>query len=452
MLFVLLSHVLNVLKTSNQAEINRRVSVVSSLLKASSFDAVITYDIARLDSIIEDVMKTNSLVYLRYITPDGIVMTASQEAANSTKSLKKDLDITDVDDGIFDTEVALSIFGESHGSIEFGIDLRNLESLMNESRRQTLIIAAIAVVLVCLFSIVLANYLARNLALLRDASHRVASGSLDVRLEARGKDELAETANAFNLMTAALQEQTNGRIVALEQAKIANEAKSTFLASMSHELRTPLNSIIGFSRILIRKLENDIEPRQIESLRIILRNGHLLLDTVNSILDLSKVASGKMDVQMSEFSAIALADECMDITKRLFEEKGLVLESVYPGQDIEITSDRQKLAQVLINFLSNAAKYTSSGKATISIEKLPSNAVRFDVKDTGQGIKPDQEKLLFQRFTRLNETQNATIQGTGLGLSLVAEYADLLGGEVSYSPGKEGGSIFSIIVPAAPRT
>lgn len=127
--------------------------------------------------------------------------------------------------------------------------------------------------------------------------------------------------------------------------------------------------------------------------------------------------------------------------------KNLSLRVECPEDAVVLYTDKQKIVQILINYLSNAAKYSNEGGAVLSIAELPDDRVRFSVSDSGQGIPESQRIYLFERFTRLNQEVNANIQGTGLGLALVAEYADLLQGTAEYEKSEMGGSVFSITIP-----
>lgn len=449
LLFILVTHTLQVLRTSNESQIKQRVDTLSALLMASSKDAMMSYDLATLDSIITDIIKTDNLNYIRYILPNGKVLAKSQNAPKEDINIIPDIDITQVEDGILDWATPVESYGQPIGVIQFGVSLKELEALIESATRKTVIIAAIEVVLVALFSVFLGNYLTRNLAELRRASQQVAEGNFNIPLTVKGQDELAETAVAFNAMIASLEERTLARMEALKDAQVANEAKSAFIASMSHELRTPLNSIIGFTNILIRKLEGEIDERKMKSLQTVLKNAELLLEMVNGILDLSAIASGKMDVRVQTFNAEDLFKEAKHTVKQLFKEKGLSLDIILPKQPVILETDKSKLRQVLVNYLSNAAKYTDSGGVVLRMEMPSKSTALFLVEDTGQGIPPEQEQYLFERFARLNKQANAHIQGTGLGLSLVNEYAGLLGGKAGYSPREGGGSIFSVIIPIA---
>lgn len=319
LLFILVAQTLTVLRASNESEIERRVRVMSSLLEASSREALMSYDLATLDAIIKAVMEEGGIQYIRYLSQAGKIL-ASSNSGNG-QAFEPDEALVSVDDGVFDREVVLVHLDQQLGRIQFGVDLRNLENLLEDSRRKTILIAAMEVILVAMFSIFLANYLTRNLASLRDASVKVSNGHLDFKIEAKGNDELAQTAEAFNLMIAALSKQVSATEHALQEAQVANEAKTVFLSNMSHELRTPLNSVIGFTRILLRKLHGTLSSREYDSLMTVHNNGVLLLNMVNTILDLSKISSGKMVVNAEEFLAGAAMEEAVSVVSSLYKDK-----------------------------------------------------------------------------------------------------------------------------------
>ncbi len=241
----------------------------------------------------------------------------------------------------------------------------------------------------------------------------------------------------------------------LERARIRAEAaaaaKSAFLANMSHELRTPLTSIIGFSRLMGEQRDLADESRRYA--RRILDASEALLAIINDVLDVSKLEAGQVELEIQPLSVRQLVEETTGIVAIQAEAKGLELRAELDPKAPElVTGDVARLRQVLLNFLSNAVKFTSEGSITVKSRwkgRKRSGRLRMEVIDTGDGIAPDKVGRLFERFSQAEVSINRTHGGTGLGLAICKATIELMGGEVGVdtSPGK--GSTFWFELPAA---
>ncbi len=227
-------------------------------------------------------------------------------------------------------------------------------------------------------------------------------------------------------------------IEARDKAQSADRLKSAFLASMSHEIRTPLNAIVGFSGLLV---ETDDKDECEEYNKIIESNNELLLQIISDILDFAKIEAGTFDFNIDEVDVPTMCRDVIATTKsKVMPGVELVLEHI--GEDYKIKSDGSRLRQVLINFISNAAKFTDNGSITVGVEKIDSSHLRFYVKDTGIGIAPDKIDTVFDRFVKLNTFS----QGTGLGLSICKSIIDQLGGKIGVDSQVGKGSTFWFIL------
>ncbi|MGR3173653.1 MAG: CHASE domain-containing protein [Candidatus Scalindua sp.] len=235
-------------------------------------------------------------------------------------------------------------------------------------------------------------------------------------------------------------EKANTRLKELDQLK------SMFIASMSHELRTPLNSIIGFTGIILQGMDGEINSQQNDHLGRVNRSAKHLLSLINDIIDLSKVEAGKVDVFPEDIALDEVVNEAVESVRLQANEKGLALDVSVP-KGVRMNTDRKRLYQCILNYLSNAVKFTESG--TISITAHDTNGeVEIIVSDTGIGISRQDQQRLFKPFVRIDSHLRAKTLGTGLGLYLTRKLTtELLGGTVGVQsqPGK--GSTFTLRLP-----
>ncbi len=182
--------------------------------------------------------------------------------------------------------------------------------------------------------------------------------------------------------------------------------KSEFLANMAHELRTPLNSIIGLSELILKEPISDESIK--EKIKLIYTSGTQLLNIINDVLDLSKIESGKMEVNCEEFSLKEVFDYVKHIVKPQCDQKGLELIIENNLTNNNLVTDRHKLVQILLNLLSNAVKYTERGKIEVIAKEIDQNNIRIDIRDTGIGIKQELLDTIFEAFRRIESKKNYT--------------------------------------------
>ncbi len=225
----------------------------------------------------------------------------------------------------------------------------------------------------------------------------------------------------------------------------ASEAKSRFLAAVSHDLRTPLNAILGFSDVLLQRMFGELNPKQEEYLGDIHSAGEHQLALVNDLLDLSKIEAGKMELHPVPFSVPELVESAMAIVRPLADAKHLRLScTIAPGVGT-MHQDPARLKQVLLNLLSNAIKFTTTGTVALDVSEAD-DRVRIAVSDTGVGIRPEDQALVFDEFRQVGASARSA-QGTGLGLALVRGFARMMGGEVTLVSELGRGSTFTIVIP-----
>jgi len=433
-------------KTRGTAE---KAHTTATLFATMARDAVLSDDLASLESFADAVMAEADVLALRVIGQGDRVL---------------------VDRGRWDhpeLEWAASRIQEAgigFGEIQVGLSTAAKQGLLAEARERLLGLALLEMGLVALLSLLLGNYLTRGLRQLQAAALRISSDSLTSGAQFHpvpvlGKDELAATALAFNRMAAGLQEGYEALRQAREEAEQAaaearaaskeaeraNAAKSRFLAHMSHELRTPLNAVIG-TLDLARDWE--LPKPQLEQLQMADAAGHSLLELINNVLDLSKVEAGEMSLYPEPTPLAGLIERVAAVVGPLARAKGLDLEvNLDPQLPRVVAVDGLRLRQVLVNLAGNAVKFTDSGCVRVRVQALcshqPCTRLSFAVEDTGRGIPLDQLDILFEEFSQVREGHHPGATGTGLGLAITRRLVVLLGGEIKVESHLGQGSRFS---------
>lgn len=233
-----------------------------------------------------------------------------------------------------------------------------------------------------------------------------------------------------------------------KQLELSGKYKSEFLANMSHELRTPLNSLLILSKDLADNKRKNLSEDQVESANIIYKSGHDLLVLINDVLDLSKIESGKMSVNLERVVLRKFAKELMSTFKLQATEKKLDLDLIFDDDLPEvIRTDSHRLNQILKNLISNALKFTERGKVQVEIKKQNKDKILFSVIDSGIGIPEEKHSAIFEAFQQADGSTSRKYGGTGLGLSISRELAKLLGGEIFLKSKVNQGSTFSLSLP-----
>ncbi len=273
---------------------------------------------------------------------------------------------------------------------------------------------------------------------------RIANDGVEaMNLELQTMNEESRSVNEELLMQQQELAESNRRL------ELVSRTKSDFLANMSHELRTPLNSVIGFSEVLLDRLFGPINDKQQEYLKNIWSSGKYLLALINDILDLAKVESGKMELELSTFSL----SETLEASLTMLQEKALkgrvdLRLELAPEADVEIVADQRKIKQILFNLLSNAVKFTpAGGSVTVRARPVAVNSIEIAVADTGRGIKEEDMGKLFQTFTQLESAYTKEFEGTGLGLALTKMLVKLHGGRIWAESEYGKGSRFGFVLP-----
>lgn len=347
------------------------------------------------------------------------------------------------------------------------------KSLLYESGRIISLITALVVLLSVfavpiLIFVVVRNLLLSPIQLLGEASQKAGDGDLNVYLPGHSNDEIGILFNDFNHMigqirdtqielkgfkehleekvetrTRALEEMNQQLALAITQAEQANQLKSRFLANMSHEIRTPLTAIMGFTEQL---LQTPADANKEQYLATILRNSRHLLELINNILDLSKIEAEKLAVDKTKLSLVSLIHDIDAIVAPMAAEKLLKFDIFYEFPLPKyLYSDVTRLKQILLNVCSNAVKFTEMGNISLNIAFEPiSGAFQFTVRDTGIGMSANELERVFKPFEQADSSTTRRFGGTGLGLCISKNLAQLLGGDVTVKSQQGIGSEFIV--------
>jgi two-component system, NarL family, sensor histidine kinase BarA len=344
--------------------------------------------------------------------------------------------------------------------VKIQIPTDQVESGVHENWALLIAAALVSAILLMTGSYLIVRYIiVKPVKHLKEVSDAISAGELNVRSEIQTGDEFEDLSHAFNRMLRNLLSMQDRlrkvnsdldlKVDELAQANMAlyesNRLKSDFLATMSHELRTPLNSILGFSDVLLGS--DSLQDKQLRWVRNIRTSGEQLLNLINDILDLAKIEAGKMQVRVEEFSIRDVCEGLFNLFRPFAEKKNIELKEQIATDIPLLRQDAGKLQQILSNLLSNAIKFTPEGGRVLLKVDADAMYVTVIVSDTGVGIAPEDQELVFEKFRQAGNPLTREHAGTGLGLSIVRELSKLLGGEVTLQSELGRGSTFSVRLP-----
>ena len=335
---------------------------------------------------------------------------------------------------------------------------------INANNRSTIWLCSAALLTAIGLGFFTSGQIAKPIRRLSDASSAIALGDLKQKVEIKRVKELSTLSRSFNQMSEQLEtsfmalensyKELEDRTISLQEktelAEVANRSKSIFLANMSHELRTPLNAIMGYGELLQEDAQDLGLNDFVQDLNKIHGAAKHLLSLINDILDLSKIEAGCMDIYIEEFAIDELVNDVVNTIKPLIKINQNTLQIELPEDTITMKGDITKIRQTLFNLLSNASKFTKQGIVTLTIKhRLQSEQDRivFEVKDTGIGMNPEQQKKLFQAFSQADASTSRRYGGTGLGLKISQEFCQMMGGNITVTSKSGQGSTFTVDLP-----
>ncbi|MBL4774675.1 MAG: response regulator [Mariprofundus sp.] len=367
---------------------------------------------------------------------------------------------------------------ESYLRVGAVVELAQLRSLSKGLRDRMLLLTLILALILAVITFFIARYLTRPIGAMIDAAVKISNGDEHVNIPANSKDEigvlggalqqmllhLGETRRKTDALNVVLEVKVSKRTAELARlagtleaqnteleravltAENAATAKSQFLATMSHEIRTPLNGVLGLTELV---LNSELSSPQRENLKTIQASGEALLAILNDILDFSKIEAGLMDIHRAEFDPNHVIEHVAKLFSGRVNGDETTLELIVhgiPHLPHLLMGDAGRLQQVLMNLLSNAVKFTSKGEIVIAAQVITESAtavrLRFQIRDTGNGISPADQKELFKEFTQADGSDTRKHGGTGLGLAIVKRLVELMGGDIQVESEMGKGSCF----------
>ncbi|MEW6777542.1 MAG: response regulator [Bdellovibrionota bacterium] len=346
----------------------------------------------------------------------------------------------------------IKLDGKKAGTVYLRSDLEAQKARSRRFAGITAGVLAFAILFAYVLGSILQSGISKPIKNLADTAERVSQDKdYSARAERTAGGEIGLLTDTFNTMLGSIQERDAELVKAREEAQAANAAKSSFLANMSHELRTPLNAIIGYSEMLQEDAEDLGEESFVGDLKKIHTAGKHLLGLINSVLDLSKIEAGKMDLYLEDIETSILLDEVLVTARPLIEKNENLLKTQFGKNLAVIHVDVVKSRQIMLNLLSNASKFTDHGTITLHADRVTQDGrewIVFKVQDTGIGMTPEQTAKLFESFTQADASTTRKYGGTGLGLTISRHFARMMGGDVTVESEQGKGTTFIVRLPA----
>jgi len=334
-------------------------------------------------------------------------------------------------------------------SIAMPMDLQT-----RETNRVLFIILICSLGIISIFALaasIIGNRISLPVRKITEFAVSVANGNLNDEITVKSNDEIGLLADALHTMVTTLKDRVDEAEEQHAAAVAANKAKSNFLSTMSHEIRTPMNAIIGITEIQLRN--DNLDSDVMEAFQKIYTSGDMLMSIINDILDLSKIESGKYEILNKNYEFASMISDAVQLNMMRIGSKRIEFElNVEENIPVTLIGDELRVKQILNNLLSNAFKYTESGKVSMSVVIDDSvnltdedkTALKFIVSDTGQGMSKEQMDKLFDEYARFNQEANSTKEGTGLGMPITRNLINLMGGEIKVESEIGKGTSFTV--------
>jgi signal transduction histidine kinase len=329
-----------------------------------------------------------------------------------------------------------------------------LEALNNE-RTQDLVIVAVALTIAIYLFSAFYQTVADTIKRLEDAAKRLAAGEAPPAVVLETHDELGQVASSFNTVGSALVKSNQELVKRARELEVANalareasRVKSHFLSTMSHELRTPMNAIVGFTDLMLTEKPGPLTTMQRTFLERTSGNNRRLLTLINDVLDLSRIEAGRMEIVPKPYVMREMIEHITAQTSSLFSQKGLQFETqVDVSLPESVMGDRGRVEQVIVNLLSNAAKFTTEGVVRLNVTSSGLDRWSVSVTDSGRGISPHMQEVIFEPFRQVEGGTAREVGGSGLGLAISRELVQMMDGMLTVRSEVGKGSTFTVNLP-----
>ena len=447
-----------------QQEVTRltqKVETEANFLSRASRNAFIRSDVITLKDLANLVQQDKDVIYSVFVDSNRQIITYNIQKkllinqkildTENSESIQNLIDKIKTDKTVAEISKPVTISDRYFGEVRLGYSVFNLQKEFKIIGILDFIYAILVSILFATLTLFIFNrQILSPLNQIKQLAREFATGNLEQRISLKRQDEIGELGDALNSMAAQFQHTLDNLSKVMDEALIAEKAKSKFLGKMSHELKTPLNGIIGFTQIM--QQDSTINSEQLESLDIIEKSGIHLLNLINDVLEITKIEEGKSSLNLSKFDFHYFLTSLEQMFAFKAREKNLYLIfKIDNNVPKYIENDEEKLRHVLVNLLDNSIKFTNHGKVTLTVinkkDKIHGscNSLYFKIADTGVGISSEEIDDLFLAFAR---TENSDFShGMGLGLPMSRQLIQLMGGDIAIKSEPNEGTVIRFSIP-----
>ncbi len=437
---------------------------MAKILKANVVNPLKQYNLGLLRTNLSNALAQDVVIYVYAFDEDGRILTDGTienkfrddilDDTFSQNAIKAHSQLIQKNNDVLDITVPIFLGDEKLGGIRVGLTFEHIKEELVVVQKENIKLGLIVILVGILFALLFSRMINRPISKLVEGTKKIAEGNFDFKVDIQSKDEIGALAKSFNSMAENLQKTIISKDKAEELSKAATKAakaKSDFLANMSHEIRTPMNSILGFSDLLEKTSLSDKQKSYLNSVQ---GSGELLLGIIDDILDISKLESGKIKLEVVDFNLEKIIYEVFQMIAAKMKDKPF---DTYVDIDLEapvfLKGDPTRIKQIFVNLLGNAIKFTSEGEIGVIIKKSEKQSfknkvvLKCIVKDSGIGISSEKKDKIFESFSQADESTTRKFGGTGLGLTITKALVEAMEGEI-WIESKEGeGSEFIFTLP-----
>ncbi len=460
--------------TQTEKELERRLDYSLNLSTISLPKALWNLDNDVVDDFVESLFLDEAIAHARVMWADQIITEKTRENFQGT-----DFSSPDQSPQLIIKTSAIVFEGNKVGAIRIAMSRQSVRDELILNISAIIVLTFLIIAGISMTSVVITRrYISRPLFKLQNSATSIARGDLEAPIETTGRDEIGTLARDLNAMresikqlfgelresnekleeygrtleqkveerTAELEHATGEAEQARAAAEEANKAKSQFLANMSHELRTPLNAILGYTELILDNMYGEVPEKSREVMERVEYNGRHLLGLINDVLDLSKIEAGALTLSLADYSMKEVVNTVITAVEALAAEKNLALKAMLPPDLPLGKGDEQRLAQVLLNLVGNAIKFTDEGEVSLQVRASNSEFL-VSVTDTGPGISESDQRKIMDEFQQADASSTREKGGTGLGLAIAKRMVEMHGGRLWVESRLGRGSTFSFTLP-----